>query len=268
MDRPIGVIDSGLGGLSVALQIRRRLPHEDIVYACDCGFAPWGEKSIESINMRIDALVDFVLSLDCKALVVACNTATAVAIERLQNELDIPVIGIEPAVAAALHESRTRVVGVLATPATVKSRRYCLLVDKALEDYQRLLGENAEIISTAAPGLMQRVEQGDFEGPETMALIAEFTKEMIEKRCDAIVLGCTHYPFLASAFHKLMPQIRLFDSAPEVAAALESILKKRRILSGYTRCGRATFFTTAADAERSRILTKLWGEAAEFFELT
>lgn len=267
MDRPIGVIDSGLGGLSVALQIRRRLPHEDIVYACDCGFAPWGEKSIDSINMRIDALVDFVLSQNCKALVVACNTATAVAIDRLKNELEIPVLGIEPAVSAALQESRTRAVGVLATPATVKSRRYEVLVEKALEDFRRLRGQEAEVVSTAAPGLMQRVERGDFEGHDTMKLIAELTRGIIEKNCDAIVLGCTHYPFLESAFHRLMPQIKLFDSAPEVASSLDMILKEAGILSDKTRCGGTRFFTTAANAERSRILSRLWGAAVEFSEL-
>lgn len=263
---PIGIIDSGLGGLSVARQISRQLPAEDLLYACDCGNAPWGEKSTAFINKRIDELVAFILEQGCKALVVACNTATAVAIDRLRGELEIPVVGIEPAVASALKQSRTSVIGVLATPATVKSTRYAALVREALEELKNTEHRSAKIISTPAPGLMQRVEQGDLDGPETKKLILELTKEMVDSGCDSIVLGCTHYPFLSDSFKELLPHIELYDSAPEVASTLKAILGRNLSLSD-SRRGSIRFFTTDSTINREKILSRLWNKPSVFSEL-
>ena len=170
---PVGLLDSGWGGLSVALEVRRALPGEDLVFAADCGFAPWGEKPDAFVLERIDAVVDFLIARGIKALVVACNTATSLAVQRLRERLAMPVVGIEPAVFPAVRETVTGTVAVLATPKTIDGLKYRALREEALRWAHEHRSVSVDVIDVPAPGLMQCVERGDFATPETRALVRQ-----------------------------------------------------------------------------------------------
>lgn len=258
--RPVGLLDSGFGGLSVALAVARLLPSEHLVYAADCGGAPWGERTDDYVVARVDAITDFLLSHDVKAIVVACNTATAIAVEHMRERLSIPVIGIEPAVKPAVCSTRTGAVGVLATPATIASNRYRRLCAEVVASSEK----HVRIFDAPAPGLMQCVEHGDFSTPETRALVEHFVAPLAAKGADRIVLGCTHYPFLSEEIARCAgPGVELIDPAPAVARQLERRLLERGALNPDAAAGTRRFFATDANAARERVLATLWARSGE-----
>ena len=189
--RPIGILDSGFGGLSVARAVAELLPQENLVYAADCGFAPWGDRTDDFILERTHALVSHLLRKDVKAIVIACNTATAVCAESLRAELSMPVVGIEPAVLPGARTTRTGIIGVMATTKTLASAKYRHL--------KSIAPKEVRIIDCPCPGLMDCVEAGEFRTPHTMALLREYVEPLVEAGADTLVLGCTHYPFLSDA---------------------------------------------------------------------
>lgn len=252
---PIGIFDSGFGGLSVARAVRRLLPGEDIVYAADCDGAPWGERSDAYITKRLDMVVAFLTRQPVKALVVACNTATAVCVDHLRRELDIPVIGIEPAILPASRITQTGVIGVLATSKTVSSQKYAKLKERIA---------HVTVLDCACPGLMECVERGEFNHPDTDALIARFINPLIARGADALVLGCTHYPFLSEAIARVAgPGVKLIDPSPAVAKQLARRLNETGLLNTGAKKGRETFFVTGANAERQDVLHHLWSKEAK-----
>ncbi len=266
--QPIGILDSGFGGLSVTRALRKTLPSEDFVFAADCGFAPWGERTDAYILRRVDVVVRFLESFRIKALVLACNTATAVAVRILRERLPIPVVGIEPAVFPALRETHTGVVGVLATPKTIASLKYKTLCRRALDWARNERRMDASILDAPAPGLMQCVERGDFTSEETRRLVRAFVSPLVDAAADRIVLGCTHYPFLTEAIAEAAGTgVALIDPAPAVARQLEHRLADLDLLSNEGGRGQEIFFATDASARREAVLRTLWRPGAKLGEL-
>lgn len=183
----VGVFDSGVGGISVLRHIRDSLPSEDLVYCADSLHTPYGGKSPEQIRQRSLALTAFLLEQGAKAIVLACNTATAAAVAALRERYALPIIGMEPAVKPAVAATRSGVVGVLATVGTLKSAQFAAL----LENY----GKGVQVVTQACHGLVECVERGDLDAPATRALVRRYVEPLLAQGADTIVLGCTHYPF-------------------------------------------------------------------------
>jgi len=180
---PIGVFDSGVGGISVLKHIRAAMPSEHLLYVADSKFAPYGSKTPEFIRERADAIARFLIAKGAKALVVACNTATAAAAEYLRGQYAIPIIAMEPAVKPAAQATKTGVIGVLATSGTLQSAQFAAL----LEHY----GQQVQVVTQACHGLVECIEHGDLTGAETQALLSRYVQPLLEAHADTIVLGCT-----------------------------------------------------------------------------
>ena len=185
---PIGVFDSGVGGISVLLEAIRELPSENFIYFGDNGNSPYGTKDEETIIKLTNISIDFLLSQNIKALVIACNTATSAAINILRERLDIPVVGMEPAVKPAITEYGAEKVFVMATPATLKLQKF--------NDLMCSFSEEAQIIPVPCPGLMEVTERGIIEGDEVKGYLDKSFEYDAPKKGDVVVLGCTHYVFL------------------------------------------------------------------------
>lgn len=253
---PVGVLDSGFGGLSVLSSLRRELPLEDFVYCADSGNAPWGEKTPAFIVDRCRAIARFLIEKHgIKCLVLACNTATAFAADVLRQELTLPIIGIEPAVKPAAAQSHSRVVGVIATRGTVESPRYHSLLTRFAGDCQ--------VISVGASGLMECVEKGDFEGPETMRLLEKYLKPMQQAGIDKLVLGCTHYPFLSRAIGRMLgPSVELIEPGKAVAAVTRTRLTAIDALREENAAPYERFFVKGLEAH-AEVLACLWPQVLQ-----
>jgi len=252
--RPIGVFDSGIGGLSVLRAIRVALPAEDLIYVADSKYLPYGAKAREEVVERVFAIAAFLVDRGAKALVVACNTATAAGIAELRARYALPIIGVEPAVKPAVEHTRSGVVGVLATSGTLQAEKFRRLVEQ--------FAPQARIIIQGCPGLVERVEAGDFDGTGTRRLIREFTQSLLARGVDAIVLGCTHYPFLTRSIREVVgPGIALFETGDAVAREVSRRLGASRLLRKPSHVGAETFWTSGDPAALAPVLTRLWGTA-------
>ncbi|MDN6858715.1 glutamate racemase [Pseudomonas sp. CAN2814] len=257
---PIGVFDSGVGGLSVLHEIRARLPHESLIYLADCGHVPYGEKTPEYIRTRCRAIAEFLLSRGAKALVLACNTATAAAAADLRELYpQLPIVAMEPAVKPAAEATRSGVVGVLATTGTLKSARFAALLDRFAGDVR--------VVTQPCPGLVERIEAGDLKSPQTRELLQGYVAPLLNEGCDTLILGCTHYPFLRPLLRELVPaDISLIDTGAAVARQLQRLLGSRDLLAeGAAR--KTELWTSGAVESLERVLPVLWGaeEPVNFF---
>jgi len=249
---PIGVFDSGVGGISVLKHIRALMPHEDLLYVADSKFAPYGNKTPEFIRERTDAIAGFLIEKGAKALVVACNTATAAAAEYLRGRYALPIIAMEPAVKPAAQATKTGVIGVLATSGTLQSAQFAAL----LEHY----GQNVQVVTQACHGLVECIERGDLAGAETEALLRRYVQPLLEANADTIVLGCTHYPFVRPLIESLLGgQVTLIDTGDAVARHLKSRLENLRLITSKSVMGHVEFWSNSADASASRVMGQLWG---------
>lgn len=251
---PIGVFDSGVGGLSVLREIRARLPREGLLYLADSGNVPYGEKSPDFIRERCGSIASFLLDQGAKALVLACNTATAVAIADLRERYpQVPLIGMEPAVKPAARATRSGVVGVLATTGTLKSAKFAALLDRFASDVR--------VVTQPCPGLVECVEAGDLTSAATRELLAGYVEALLGQGCDTVILGCTHYPFLKPLLAEMLPaDITLIDTGAAVARHLQDVLAARGLLAdGHAS---ASFWSTGDPMRLRKILSTLWGEAA------
>ena len=224
-DRPLGVFDSGLGGLSVVRALWDAVPHEAIVYFGDTGRFPYGTRSPEVVLRFARQNARFLLQYDCKAIAIACNTASAYALPALADELDIPVIGVvEPGVEAALSHHRGGRLGLLATAGTVNSRAYESALARRRPD--------VEMTSVAAPLFVSLVEEGWTNTPATRLIASEYLKAFHPAETDAIILGCTHFPLLRPVLAELLgEQVALVDAAEAAAVAVRTLLSEGSLLS-------------------------------------
>jgi glutamate racemase len=237
--RPIGIFDSGVGGVSVLREVRRSLPAEDIVYVADSAYAPYGDKPALFITQRSAIITDYLIGQGAKALVVACNTATGVSVDELRRRHAFPIVAIEPAIKPAMSLTRSGVVGVLATRQTLASERFGKLVE-------RLRGEAAgiRVVTQACPGLVEHIEQGGAEA-DTRALLARFVSPLLAAGVDTIVLGCTHYPLIADAIQEVAGAgVSLVDPAEAVARELRRRLADGGLLAPASRVGALRFCTS------------------------
>jgi glutamate racemase len=257
---PIGVFDSGVGGLSVLLEIRRELPCEDLLYVADSGHAPYGDKPAQLIEARAVAIVEFLLSQRAKAIVVACNTATGVAINMLRARFPVPIVAMEPAVKPAVALTKSGVIGVLATSRTIASDSFAKLHER--------FGNDVKILMQACPGLVEQVEAGDLSGSRTRALIEQYVMPLLAQNADTIVLGCTHYPFLAPLIREVAgPAVDIIDPSAAVARELRRRLSSNDLLSIETDIGTEQFWTSATTDSSQPIVAQLWERNVEVFRL-
>ena len=214
----IGVYDSGQGGKSVLQELVKLLPEEDFAYYADTRYCPYGPRPASEVIERACAVADFLIEKGCELIVVACNTATAAAIDHLRSHYSIPFIGMEPAVKPAVLQSKTGVVGVLATKGTFKGSLYLHTLAKFKED--------VKVIQQVGEGLVETVEKGVLDGPEVEALIHKCIDPMLEAGADHIVLGCTHYPFLQPVIERIAGEnVTIINPAPAVARQTKKILE-------------------------------------------
>jgi glutamate racemase len=248
---PIGVFDSGVGGLSVLRDIRRELPAEDLIYVADSGHAPYGDRPAGYVQARAEAIVEFLLAQGAKAVVVACNTATGTAAAALRARWDVPIVAIEPAVKPAVAQTRSGVIGVIATTQTLGGRKFAALVEA--------YAGGVQVLSQPCPGLVERVEAGELSTPATRSLVEQYVRPLVEQGADTIVLGCTHYPFLSDAIQAAAgPGVAVIDSAVPVARELRRRLAAAGLLALETRQGGEGFWTTGAPDDVQPVIAELW----------
>ena len=249
---PTGVFDSGLGGLSVLRHARTRLPAEDFLYVADSGHAPYGERSADWIRARSLNLGEFLLGRGAKALLIACNTATAAAAHALRERWpEVPVIGMEPAVKPAAAATRSGVVGLLATTGTLASARFAALLDT--------FGRDVRVITRPGTGLVEAVERGELDTPATRTLVASHVEPLLAGGADVIVLGCTHYPFLRGLIEQQVgPSVQVIDTGDSVARQLAHRLDDAGLLRSGNPAGTESFWSSAASGTAERVLQRLW----------
>lgn len=214
----IGIIDSGVGGLSVLKEIRSLLPQNPLIYVGDSAWCPYGNKAPEEICQRVSQHTDFLLKQGASLIVVACNSATIAAVEHLRATFPVPFVGMEPAIKPATTQTKAGVIGVLATEASLAGEKFLRLVDQH--------GKDVRVITTPCPKFVDLVEAGIISGEEVDAAISEYTSPILSEGADVLVLGCTHYPFLKDAISAVVgPEVTLLDTGPAVAKRVASLVE-------------------------------------------
>jgi glutamate racemase len=246
--RPIGVFDSGVGGLSILKELHKLLPNENYIFFADQAYIPYGEKTPRQLKNRVIKIAKFLTGQNIKALVMACNTATCYTLGTLRDNFSIPIIGTVPAIKPAVKNSKTKVVAVLATPATSRSRYLKDLIARHAQD--------AKVIIISCKYLENKVELGELDSMKTADLLSKYLGLLKKSGADQIVLGCTHYPFLKKHIQKLAgSRVRLIDSGQAIAKRVKNILAKA--LSGSLQIGKTIYLTSGNNHRFSRTASKL-----------
>lgn len=258
----IGVFDSGVGGLSVLQALEYQLPHEQFVYLADSAYAPYGAKTAEKIIERAEICTRFLIEQQhAKLIVVACNTATAIAIHHLRNRFHIPFVGVEPAIKPAAKFTRNARIGVLATPRTIASERYASLLQRYTS--------NLHVVSQACPELAARIEKGRLNDPDLRELLTSYLQPLQQAEVDTIVLGCTHYPFVQNAIRQLThPEMPILETGEPVAQQVKRVLQQRSQLAKHLHKPATRYFTSGYVHEVQAVMRGLLGAkmAVNFFE--
>ena len=235
--RPIGIFDSGVGGLSIVKCISQHLPNEHLIYLADNLHAPYGDKATTFITDRVNIIAKQLIDRQVKALVIACNTATVNAIDQLRKQVDIPIIGVEPAIKPAAIYSKTKRVGILVTQATARNTRFLDLVKKH--------AVGVEVIIQPCPGLVELIEQGEINSDRCGSLLHDYLSPLLTKKVDTIVLGCTHYPFLINKIENIIGHsMKIMDTAAPVTKELHRQLIKNKLCCAEKQQGKIEFFSS------------------------
>ncbi|MDH5446701.1 MAG: glutamate racemase [Gammaproteobacteria bacterium] len=249
---PVGIFDSGIGGLSVLKEIQTILPYEDVVYVADSTYAPYGNKSHKFILQRCEQLTQFLIEQHARAIVIACNTATAVAVSYLRQKFEIPIIAMEPGVKPAIAATHSGVVGVLATENTLASEQFTKLVHR--------FAENVEVICQPCPGLVEQIETGKYDDAMTYQLIEKYTQPLLSAGTDTIVLGCTHYPLIREQIKQVVgDKIHIIETGSAVALQLERVLQNDVDPQDHHSCGTITAWSSGETAHLKETLLNLSG---------
>ena len=254
---PIGVFDSGVGGLSVLRALREQLPRESFLYLADQAHVPYGPRPIQEVRAFSAAISRYLLARGVKMIVVACNTASAAALRRLRQTFpETPFVGMEPAVKPAAEGTQTGVVGVLATPATFQGELYASVVER--------FAKGVTVLQDTCPGLVNQIERGALNGAETRRILQTALDPMLARGIDTVVLGCTHYPFVIPLIEDIVgPQVRVIDPSPAVARQAARVLRANGSLRGGQERGEVRFLTTGDPAKmRGQVRSLLGAEAA------
>jgi glutamate racemase len=233
---PIGIFDSGVGGLSVLREIVRHLPHQDVLYFADSAHVPYGRREMGEIQAFSVAITSFLQAQGAGVVVVACNTASAAALYHLRGCFALPIVGMEPAIKPAAERTRSQHVGVIATEATFQGELFARLVE-------RFAGDTV-VHTQVCPGLVERVEAGQLDDPGTEASLREYLAPMLAAGIDSLVLGCTHYPFLRPVIERVVgPAVAILDPAPAVARQTGRVLARQVGLRPEGQ-GQVSYFTS------------------------
>lgn len=240
MKRPIGVIDSGVGGLTVASEIIRQLPKEEIIYIGDTARCPYGPRPVEEVKRFTWEMIDYLLFQDIKMLVIACNTAAAVVLEEARKRLSIPVVGvIHPGSVAALKVTKNDHIGVIGTEGTIRSGAYIREITR--------INSNAKVESLACPQFVPLVENGLYRGDEAKKIVKQSLKPLLNTNIDSLILGCTHYPLLAPIIKEIVGEkINLISSGEETAREVSALLYHKNLLFTGERKPNHQFFATGS----------------------
>ena len=236
---PIGIFDSGSGGLTVLYELLKVLPRESFVYFADSANCPYGPKPQSEVIELSDCITRFLLEQGCKLVVVACNTATAAAIEHLRSNFKIPFIGMEPAIKPASLNSKTKSIGVLATAGTFKGKLYIETSKKYASD--------VNVCYQVGEGLVELVEAGKADSPEAAELLHRYVDPMVDCNIDHLVLGCTHYPFLMNSLSRILPiGVEIVNPAPAVARQTLRVLSENNLLNDGSSLSKVSFYSSAS----------------------
>ncbi len=251
---PIGVFDSGVGGLSVLREIRRQLPFEDLLFVADQSHVPYGLRSSSQVRDFSRVITNYLLSHGSRLIVLACNTASAAALHYLRRSFpDVPFVGMEPAVKPAAEGTKSRTVGVLATPATFQGELYHSVVER--------FAKGVTVLTDTCQGLVGQIERGDFDSPATRAILEKALHPMIARGVDRVVMGCTHYPFVIPLIEEIVgPEVEVIDPGPAVARQVGRVLETRGLRGSESSLGAVQYFTTGDPAKLRQLLPKLIGE--------
>jgi glutamate racemase len=250
----IGLFDSGIGGLSVWREVVRRMPHQATLYLADSAHCPYGPRPPEEIRCFSLGIARFLVKCGAGLIVVACNTASAVALEALRAEFDVPVVGMEPAVKPAAERTQAGHIGVLATAGTVNGDLF--------RNTSARYAQNVTVHVQVGDGLVERVEAGQADTPETEALLRTYLQPMLDAGVDQIALGCTHYSFLMPAIRRIVPKgVAIIDPAAAVARQVERVLMLAGIQSDETCVAGHSFFTSGRPEVLAAMARTLTGRA-------
>lgn len=240
-NKPIGIFDSGVGGTSILKEIHQLIPHENLIYLADSKNAPYGNKSKEQILQLSIKNTELLLKKECKLIVVACNTATTNAISYLRKNYSVPFIGIEPAIKPAALNTKTKVVGILATKGTLSSALFHKTSD--------LYANGIKVIEQVGEGIVPLIEGGKLHSKKMLDLLKTYTKPMVAQNIDYLVLGCTHYPYLIPILKTILPKhITIIDSGFAVAKQTQNVLKSHKLLNNNNKNGGVSLFTNGNTA--------------------
>lgn len=248
------MFDSGVGGLSVLRAIRQAMPLADLVYVADSANAPYGERSDEFISQRSHEISRFLKAQEVDGIVVACNTATAIAVHGLRQALpELPIIGVEPGIKPGIAQSKNKRVGVLATPGTLASHKFKQLVARH--------GDEAVLVLQPCPGLAKEIELGELNRPELQVLITRYCQPLKDAGVDTVVLGCTHYPFISELLQlALGPDVVLLDTAQAVAKRTAALMSEVPPRHDHTSAqGSTQLWTTGSPEHLQRVANKWLG---------
>ncbi|MEJ5241427.1 MAG: glutamate racemase [Anaerolineales bacterium] len=253
-EAPIGVFDSGVGGLSVLRAIRRELPQEHILYVADQAHVPYGPRPLTEVRGFAEEITRFLLAQGAKLIVVACNTASAAALHGLRQLFpQVPFVGMEPAVKPAAEQTQSGVVGVLATPATFQGALYASVVER--------FAEGVKLLPHTCPGLVAEIEAGNLDGEQTRTILETALRPMLAEGADTIVLGCTHYPFVMPLIQEIVGEsVRVIDPSPAVARQVRRLLESHGLRRQATDPARMRFFTSGPLEPFAALLPRLLGE--------
>ena len=249
----IGIFDSGVGGLTVLLQIQAKLPHENLVYLADQAHVPYGPRPDAEVQRFSLEISRFLINQGAKIIVVACNTASAAALDYLRRTIpDIAFVGMEPAIKPGAGETKSGRVGVLATAGTFDSQRYANLMTR--------FAREVTVFEDPCPGLVERIEDGDLDSPETMWILRSALTPMLKENIDTLVLGCTHYPFVVPLIEQIVgPGVSIIDPAPAVAMQTLRILEKQSLVTPSDSPGTTAAYTSGNPDSFHSLILKLLG---------
>jgi glutamate racemase len=238
LEAPIGVFDSGIGGLSILQEIKNQLPNENLLYLADQAHVPYGSRSLEDVRQLSFNIVRFLLDQGAKLISVACNTASAASLHPLREAFpEVPFVGMEPAVKPAAKNTQTKTVGVLATPTTFQGALYASVVER--------FADGVKILQETLPGLVEQIEKGEIDTAATRTILEKGVTPLLEEGADTVVLACTHFPFVIPLLQELVGDIQVIDPSPAIARQVERLLDNRNLRSNSSQVATTRYVTTA-----------------------
>ncbi len=256
-NHPIGVFDSGVGGLSVLRAIHALLPSQPTIYLADQAHVPYGGRTLKEVRAFSEGITRFLIQQGADLIVVACNTASAAALHHLRETFpSIPFVGMEPAVKPAAENTKTGVVGVLATPATFQGELYASVIERFARD--------VKVLQDTCPGLVSQIEAGKLDDPETILILCNAIEPMLAQNIDTIVMGCTHYPFVIPQIRQIVgPGVRVIDPAPAIARQTARLLEENRMLNMSKNNPERIYFTSGDESKMKILVESLTGEVVQ-----